>query len=210
MKNLDPEKMFNIAVDLGHKMIEKGYLQLSLKNAMSKKNDFNDPEKLAKAREHLMKVYAASAEKARTQGGGPTVISDDDIERVANDVHIQELLDDREAKTKEIDFKTAIRQGRLKSARTKGTHTQEQWLTLVKEFDYRCLRCGCQPIGGPTKDHIIPLSYGGSDSIDNLQPLCQRCNSSGGAQGHSFNWIEWRRSNGFGLGTGCFCWMKQK
>lgn len=168
--------------------------------------------KLERGRENAKRLYAASAEKARTLGGGKMVITQADLERVSNDLQIQDLLDARDNpfsdKAKETDFKVLIRKGRLQSARKKGTHTKKQWISLLEEFDYRCLRCGCQPLGGPTKDHIIPISGGGSDSIDNLQPLCFQCNSSGGGLDHSFNWVEWRRVNGFGLGTDCFCWMR--
>lgn len=42
----------------------------------------------------------------------------------------------------------------------------------------RCLRCGAT--GRLQKDHIVCLYRGGSDAITNLQPLCNRCNSSKG------------------------------
>lgn len=181
---------------------------------MSFKKDCEDLSEFKRKCELIKKVYAAAAEKARTLEDGWMTITKDDLERVSNDLQIQDLLIARgdvfKVKAGEIDFKTPIRIARLKSAREKATHTKKQWIALLEEFDYRCLRCGCYPIGEPTKDHILPICRGGSDAIDNLQPLCRQCNSSGGALGHSFNWIEWRRANGFGLGTGCFSWMKDR
>lgn len=59
-----------------------------------------------------------------------------------------------------------------------GSHTEEDWGQLKAYYNYKCLRCGKQePEITLTRDHIIPLTQGGSDSIDNIQPLCARCNS---------------------------------
>lgn len=41
-----------------------------------------------------------------------------------------------------------------------------------------CLSCGM--VGPVTIDHIIPLSLGGTNTVDNIQPLCNRCNSKKG------------------------------
>ncbi|MFE4174913.1 HNH endonuclease [Streptomyces sp. NPDC056909] len=44
----------------------------------------------------------------------------------------------------------------------------------------RCAQCGKTPLEDQVKlcvDHKIPVAWGGSDDISNLQPLCEECNS---------------------------------
>lgn len=67
----------------------------------------------------------------------------------------------------------ARRYAREKGA--KGKHSLEEWEKLKIQFNYKCAICGEEkPL---TKDHIKPLSKGGSDYIYNIQPLCRNCNS---------------------------------
>lgn len=70
---------------------------------------------------------------------------------------------------------------RLKAARALGRHTNQEWLALCLEYG-GCARCG-EPSPAPelTRDHVVPISLGGSDGIDNIQPLCRFCNSVKGA-----------------------------
>lgn len=84
----------------------------------------------------------------------------------------------------------ALRHVRLVAAREKATHTQEQWRAMLVEFNFSCVRCGETGLH-LDKDHIVPLYQGGSDGIDNLQPLCARCNAGKGSD--SFNWAKFRR-----------------
>ena len=67
---------------------------------------------------------------------------------------------------------------RLRRARLRGLtehFTQQQWLALKKNFNYRCAHCRRRT--KLTVDHIIPLSKNGVDTIDNIQPLCKSCNT---------------------------------
>jgi 5-methylcytosine-specific restriction endonuclease McrA len=44
--------------------------------------------------------------------------------------------------------------------------------------DWRCVTCGTHK--NLTVDHIIPVSKGGTDDLDNLQTMCGPCNSRKG------------------------------
>jgi 5-methylcytosine-specific restriction endonuclease McrA len=87
-----------------------------------------------------------------------------------------------------------IRAQRLAAARALGTHTADEWQALVSRFAGRCVRCGASD-RAVEKDHIKPLYQGGSDAIDNLQPLCARCNCAKGPE--ATNWAAYREEHGF-------------
>lgn len=62
-----------------------------------------------------------------------------------------------------------------------GSHTEAEWEALKARYGNRCLFCGRtnRPL---TKDHVLPVTKGGTDTIDNIQPLCGPCNSSKSAR----------------------------
>jgi len=79
----------------------------------------------------------------------------------------------RKAHPEIIAHLKARRYAREKNA--EGSHTLEEWQTICKEADNRCVVCKEET--KLTKDHVRPLSEGGSDYIKNIQPLCRNCNS---------------------------------
>ena len=87
-----------------------------------------------------------------------------------------------EEKRKEYSWRKNKR-NRLKQVISKelGSHTFGEWELLKKQYNYTCPCCGLsEPFNQKSKhlteDHIIPLSKGGSDLIENIQPLCLSCN----------------------------------
>jgi len=64
----------------------------------------------------------------------------------------------------------------LKEARSEDRATNAQKMQLIAQFGYKCMCCGA--VKKISFDHIIPISKGGKDVIDNLQLLCVPCNSS--------------------------------
>ena len=59
------------------------------------------------------------------------------------------------------------------------TLTSQEWLDILKEYDYKCAYCGCEFNEDilSTRDHIIPISKGGHNIKENIVPACQSCNS---------------------------------
>lgn len=73
---------------------------------------------------------------------------------------------------------------RIKKAQAKGSHTLQEWIAICILARWRCLCCKEEkPL---TRDHIIPISKGGSDYIFNIQPLCRSCNSKKGVKTTDF------------------------
>lgn len=63
-------------------------------------------------------------------------------------------------------------------AQAEGSFTLGEWEVLKKQYGYTCPMCKKkEPEIKLTIDHIIPLSRGGSNYVENIQPLCKSCNS---------------------------------
>ena len=69
---------------------------------------------------------------------------------------------------------------RRSAKRAGGAFTGTEWGGLIRSCKGKCLACGRGDLP-LTVDHVIPLSKGGLNTIDNIQPLCRSCNSSKGA-----------------------------
>ncbi len=55
-----------------------------------------------------------------------------------------------------------------------GTITPAQWEETLRCWDHRCAYC--RKRGKMTIDHIVPVSRGGANDIENVVSACKACN----------------------------------
>jgi len=67
---------------------------------------------------------------------------------------------------------------RTKEKEIINTLTAQEWLDILEKHNYRCVYCGiefdCENL--PTKEHVIPISWGGNNTKENVVPACKSCN----------------------------------
>jgi 5-methylcytosine-specific restriction endonuclease McrA len=115
---------------------------------------------------------------------------------MANNPHLQEQKRERDKVFGKTDrgreINKAARQrysktihGKLRRASDKarrrgavGSFTPEEWNAKMLAHGGACVQCGST--SHIEIDHIIPISKGGTNNIENLQPLCRSCNASKG------------------------------
>ena len=68
---------------------------------------------------------------------------------------------------------------RTRKTNAGGSFTAEEFNALCAYYGNKCLCCNRTGIK-LTVDHIKPVSRGGNSNIENIQPLCGKCNSSKG------------------------------
>src|ERR1019366_9103518 len=72
-------------------------------------------------------------------------------------------------------FKAQVNKRRTLKSKAGGSYTVAEFILICDLGNKRCLCCGKRK--KLTADHIIPVSKGGTSSIDNIQPLCRPCNT---------------------------------
>ncbi len=175
-----------------HKETARKYVEANkhhirkLKRAHQKTYPEKYEESLRKYREaHREKINAKAQERRQKN-----LEHYREIGRKSRKKHVEERnayqCEYSKANRDKLTLYTNIRRARKLAA--KGSHTDKEWQSLKVFYNYKCLCCGRQePEINLTRDHVIPLIKGGSDSIDNIQPLCTRCNSK-----KNFKHIDYR------------------
>jgi hypothetical protein len=58
-----------------------------------------------------------------------------------------------------------------------GSFTNAEWEQMKLIQRYTCVGCGeSEPFIKLVRDHIVPVSRGGTNEWSNIQPLCEDCN----------------------------------
>lgn len=100
--------------------------------------------------------------------------------RQANAEHNRQRVKEWEkANPERMAVRNMMRRSRLDAAGP--VPTRVQLVERFAEFGNACVYCGRDDCS-MTPDHVIPLSRGGTNAIENIEPACRSCNCSKGTK----------------------------
>lgn len=70
----------------------------------------------------------------------------------------------------------AVRNRRARIKKSQGTHSKQDVLKILKYQNRKCANCARCVASKYHVDHVMPIALGGSNSPENLQILCPKCN----------------------------------
>lgn len=88
------------------------------------------------------------------------------------------------------------RETHMARAREKGRHSASEWRAKRDAAGGICYYCERSVSLGGVKDHVQPVSRGGSDGIDNVVLACWDCNAAKSDLTEA-EFIEWAEQTGF-------------
>ena len=78
----------------------------------------------------------------------------------------------------------------LKKRHAEGSYTLDEWERLKNQYDNTCPSCfRKEPDIKLEADHVVPISCGGTNFIENIQPLCRSCNARKHTKTHKYEMI---------------------
>ena len=85
----------------------------------------------------------------------------------------------RSEQTEQGKIKRLNRAHHRRELERNGNFTPQEWQEKLRLFDNKCVYCGKKD-NKLTIDHVVPLSLGGRNTIENIVPACAWCNTSKG------------------------------
>lgn len=148
-----------------------------------------------KTRGYCKEHYWEDPDKARKrvldwQKKNPDTKRESNKKWITNNIEKYKIMvNNWRSKNKELLLKSKRLSNSKRRSASKDKIEIKEWNSVLEFYGNKCLCCGRTDLQ-LTIDHIVPLSKGGKNLVDNVQPLCMPCNSKKGTK-----IIDYRKGN---------------